>query len=148
MSRDSSIAVRNVWARLVVENLKECDVDVGTALREARLEQRSLVQVDGWIHYANHARLFEIAARELKDDCFGLNFARTIDIRDVGVLAYLGVASQTLEDAIRNLARYTRVFSEAFEFDLKVEGDTGTVDIIPQDPSFAMQRQQLSSPMP
>ena len=143
MSRDSSISVRNVWARLVVQELKKHGVDVEAALTEAGLEHRSLIRADGWVPYANHARLFEIAARELKDDCFGLNFARTIDVRDVGVLAYLGVASQTLEDAIRNLARYTRVFSEAFEFDLKVEGDTGTIEIIPQDPSFAAQRQAV-----
>jgi hypothetical protein len=36
--------------------------------------------------------LFEIAAREQEDDCFGLSFARAIDVRDVSVLAYLGVA--------------------------------------------------------
>ena len=143
MSRDSSISVRNVWARLVVQELKKHGVDVEAALTEAGLEHRQVIRAEGWVPYANHARLFEIAARELKDDCFGLKFARTIDVRDVGVLAYLGVASQTLEDAIRNLARYTRVFSEAFEFDLKVEGDTGTIEIIPQDPSFAAQRQAV-----
>ena len=63
MSRYSSISVRNVWARLVVQELKKHGVGVEAALTEAGLEGRSLSRAEGWVPYANHAQLFEIAAR-------------------------------------------------------------------------------------
>ena len=60
---------------------------------------------DGWLPYRSHAKLLECVARELKDPFYGLNLARNFDPRDLGALAYVGLSSRTLEDALLNLER-------------------------------------------
>jgi AraC-like DNA-binding protein len=52
------------------------------------------------------------------DDTLGLHFARTRDTRDAGLIGYVGLSSPTLMDAIENLARYRRVFSDATDLQL------------------------------
>ena len=126
---------------MVVHKLKQAGADLEGALTEAGLDLRMLNKADAWIPFRAHAKLLEIAARDLGDDCFGLHFSATIDIRDLGLLGYLGIASRTVEDAMYNLARYLRVFSEAFQVDLKVAGETGTLMIVPLHPSYRQWRQ-------
>jgi AraC-like DNA-binding protein len=116
--------------------MKKEGVDVESALAECGLDWRSLNKLDGWIRFVGHAQLFEIAARELKNDFYGMTLAERINIRDGDVLSYLGIASETVEAALRNMARYSRVFSEAFEAELKLDGKSGTLTFTPQHPSF------------
>src|SRR5262249_35743240 len=94
-----------------------------------------------WIPFVGHAELFEIAARELNDDTYGMSVARQADVRDWDILAYLGIASETLEAALQNMARYSRVFSEAFQVDLELDGGSGTLTFTAQHPSLAEYRQ-------
>src|SRR5262245_52723412 len=89
------VLVRALWARMVVDRFRQAGADLESALAEAGLELRSLNKADAWIPFAAHAKLLEIAARDLGDDCFGLNLSITVDIRDAGLLAYLGIASRT-----------------------------------------------------
>ena len=139
----AKILVRALWARMVVDKLKQAGADLEGALAEAGLALRILNKADAWIPFTAHAKLLEIAARDLGDDCFGLHFSATIDIRDAGLLAYLGIASRTLEEALHNLARYLRVFSDAYQIDLKVAGETGTLTIVPLHPSYNQFRQAV-----
>lgn len=138
-----TILVRALWARMVVHKLEQAGADLEGALTEAGLELRMLNKTDAWVPFTAHAKLLEIAARDLGDDCFGLHFSATIDIRDAGLLAYLGIASRTVEEAMQNLARYLRVFSEAYQVDLKAAGETGTLTIIPLHPSYGQCRQAV-----
>lgn len=139
----AKVLVRALWASMVVDKLKQTGADLEGALTEAGLELRMLNKADAWIPFAAHAKLLEIAARDLDDDCFGLHFSTTIDIRDAGLLAYLGIASRTVEEAMHNLARYLRVFSEAYQIELKVAGETGTLTIIPLHSSYNQCRQAV-----
>jgi AraC-like DNA-binding protein len=128
---------------MIVHELKRHGADVESALAKAGLEQRAINNPDGWIPFDAHARLLEIAADQLNDECFGLHFSKTVDIRDVGPLGYLGLASKTVEEGLINLCRYLRVFSEAFQIELKITKDTGTLHIVPQDPIHAHHRQAV-----
>src|SRR5262249_39108615 len=53
----------------------------------------------------------------------------------------LGLSSDTLEAALRNMARYSRVFTEAFQMELELDGGKGTLEITAQQPSLAEYRQ-------
>ncbi len=139
--RQRPVLVRSLWARLVVQKLKQQGFNVSAALAEAGLELRTLNKADSWIPFAAHARLLEYAARELDDDCFGLQLSQTIDIRDIGLLGYLGIASENVEDGLQNLTRYLRIFSEAFQVELKIAEGSGTLGIAAQDPGHAHQQQ-------
>jgi AraC-like DNA-binding protein len=84
----------------------------------------------------------DIAAREFGDDCYGLHLALRVDVRDADVLAYLGLASKTLGEALANLTRYTRVFTEAFQPEVSTEDGAAIIDLIQAKPAFLHYRQQ------
>src|SRR6476620_4176286 len=111
MTSDLSVLVTPLWTSCVAQELKKEGADVEAALAESVIDWRLLNKADGWIPFVHHAELLEIAARELKNDCYGMTLAQRVDVLDGDVLAYLGVASETVEAVFRNLVRYSRVFS-------------------------------------
>ena len=141
MTRDYAVSVRPLWTRRVAEELKKEGADCEAALAESGLDWRSLNKADGWIPFERHAELLEIAAREFKNDFYGMTLAQRVDVRDGDILAYLGIASETVEAALRNMARYSKVFSEAFQVDLELDGGSGTLEFTAQQPSLAEYRQ-------
>jgi hypothetical protein len=56
------------------------------------------------------------AAIALKDDCIGFTLARDFDLREIGLLYYVMASSQTLGQALKRLARYSKVTNEALVF--------------------------------
>ena len=56
------------------------------------------------------------AATALKDDCLGFTLARDFDLREIGLLYYVMASSGKLGDALRRLARYSKVTNEALVF--------------------------------
>jgi AraC-like DNA-binding protein len=126
---------------LAARRLKNEGIDLAGALAEAELDLRTLNNPDAWIPFSAYGDFLEIAARELNDDCFGLNLSETVDIRDAGLIGYLGIASKTLEDGLLNLSRYVRVFSEAFQIELTNNKHSGILAVTPQHPEHAQFRQ-------
>lgn len=107
-----------VWVRQLIAELHRRKHSVEPILKAARLD-RATIDADGArIPIAAHAAVFELAAQSIDDDCLGLRFGATRDARDAGLIGYMGIASQTLGDALRNLSRYSRVFSDAIEVDV------------------------------
>jgi hypothetical protein len=76
MASDISVLVRPLWTRCIALELKQEGGDVEAALAESGLDWRSLNKADGWIPFVRHAELLEIAARELKNDCYGMTLAQ------------------------------------------------------------------------
>src|SRR5262245_47394741 len=50
------------------------------------------------------------------DDCLGFTLARDFDPREIGLLYYVMASSQTLGEALKRLARYSKVTNEALVF--------------------------------
>ena len=61
-------------------------------------------------------RFLDEAAIALKDDCLGFTLARDFDLREIGLLYYVMASSQTLGEALKRLARYSKVTNEALVF--------------------------------
>src|SRR5262249_56871070 len=104
MPKDIPVSVRSLWTRCAAQELKAKGAEVETALAECGLDWRSLNRANGWIPFVHHAELLEIASREFKNDLYGLSLAQRVDVRDGDVLSYLGLASETVEAALRNMA--------------------------------------------
>jgi hypothetical protein len=121
-------AVRNAWARLVVQDLERRGIDAAAGLRNAGLNALALADEEGWIPFTKHSALLDCAADQTGDSCYGARLAKRIDIKDGGALGYIGLASGTLEDVLRNLERYLRVVTEAIQVRLTVDGDTATLE--------------------
>jgi AraC-like DNA-binding protein len=85
----------------------------------------------------------EIAARELGDDCYGIHLAAKVDVRDADAIAYVGLASHTLGEALVNIARYVQIFNEVLQFDLSTEDGLTVLGASGVDPSLVHQRQQM-----
>ncbi len=143
MTNGEGSSVTAAWARAVAGELRRAGVDLEHALREAGLEARTINNEEAWIPFARHAALMEIAARELKDDCYGAKFGARVDPREAGALGYMGAASRTLEDGLRNFERYSHVVTEATRMRLRVEGNTATIEAIVIDPAFPRFRQAV-----
>ena len=108
IAREQSPTVLSVWPKTIVNDLRQQGRNVDKVLGEAGLDLRTVNREGGRIPWLGQARLLEIAARELGDDCYGIHLAARVDVRDADVIAYLGLASKTLGDALANLARYGR----------------------------------------
>ena len=142
MPANSSPTVLSVWPKTIVHDLRQQGRSVDKILGEAGLDLRTVNREGGRIPWLGQARLLEIAARELADDCYGVHLAARVDFRDADLIAYLGLASRTLGDALANLARYIRVFSEAARLDLSTDDGAVIVGLIPAEPSYFRHRQQ------
>jgi AraC-like DNA-binding protein len=121
-------AIRNVWARYVFQDLRDRDLNADSALGEAGLTTLALADDEGWIPFTKHAALLDCAAYLTGDDCYAARLATEVDIRDSGAVAFIGFASRTLEDALRNLERYSRVLSEAVQIRLSLSDRTAVVE--------------------
>src|SRR5262245_55524297 len=62
----------------------------------------AVAKTDAFIPCSAFARLLNVAARELHDDCFGLHFGERYQPKAVGPLAYAVLNSATVAAAIHN----------------------------------------------
>ena len=117
-----------IWARHAVSRLEEASQPVADILAATGIDPLVLNQDGGRIAFRRHAALLDRAAEITGDDCFALTLAaQPIDLRDVGLLAYVGLSSKTLGEAIRNLARYVAVLNDAGRIELHLQGDPAIV---------------------
>lgn len=132
----------SVWPKVIFGDLRNAGRNVDAIFDEAGLDLRAVNRDGARISWPAQARLMEIAARELDDDCYGVRLSARVDVRDADALAYLGLASRTLGDALDNLARYLQVFTEAIQLGVSRADDTVVVTLNPVDPSYLQYSQQ------
>lgn len=128
--------IRNTGAKQVLGELKEAGIATDPLVLEAGLQMYQLNRDEGWIPYEGFALLMEAAAREMADPYYGLNLARRTDPREYGALAYIGLSSATLEDALLNLERYLSVETEAWALDLDMQSRSVALHLNPSRPDF------------
>jgi len=128
--------VRNTGAKQVVRDLKEAGIASDPLVTKAGLQMYQLNRDHGWIPFEGHALLMEAAAKAMADLYYGLNLARRIDPRDYGALAYIGLSSATLGDALANLERYLSVHTEAWTLDLHMQSRSVVLHFNPSHPNF------------
>ena len=101
MGSKATKAVRNVWARLVVQDLEKRGIDAAGGLRDAGLNASGLADQEGWIPFVKHSAFLDFAADQTGDSCYGAGLAATIDIRGGDILGYIGWASGALGVVLR-----------------------------------------------
>ena len=136
-------SVLSVWPRTIVADLRRNGRNVDRILAEAGLDLRMINREGGRIPWQAQATLLDIAARELADDRYGVHLAANVDVRDADALAYVGLASHTLGEALANLARYVQTFNEVVRFDLSTEDGSTVLGISGVDPALVHHPQQM-----
>jgi hypothetical protein len=104
---------RGVAARETLSYLDRRGIDAEPALIAAGLSRCQLSRADIGVSAPAQYRLLELAAAEANDSLLGLHVAAEMDLRALGILFYLTEASQTVSEALENLAHYSRTTNEA-----------------------------------
>jgi AraC-like DNA-binding protein len=131
-----------IWARQAVAFLEESGRPADAILAVAGIDRRILQHEGSRITFQQHAALLDQAAAATGDDCFGLTLAsQPIDLRDVGLLAYVGLSSRTLGDGVRNLVRYAAVLNEGVRITLDVGQSQAIIELQLIDPTVRDRRQ-------
>ena len=132
-----------VGARLAVKKLQRAHADVDGILDKVGLTLGAVNKRGGWIPEEAMAQLFEITAEELDDPFLGLHLGEEQDIHDYGAIAYIGISSETLGDAIKNLERYLHIVTEGWEIELTIKDEDAIVDYFPTLPKYQNYRHMV-----
>jgi len=103
-------------SRLAIARLKSAGVEVAPLLKRAGLTPEAIAEPEERLSVRSQIALLDEAAIALKDDCIGFTLARDFDPREIGLLYYVMASSQTLGDALKRIARYSKVTNEALVF--------------------------------
>jgi AraC-like DNA-binding protein len=103
-------------SRLAIARLKSASVPVAPLLKRAGLTPELIAHPEERLSVRSQIALLEEAAIALKDDCIGFTLARDFDLREIGLLYYVMACSQTLGDALKRIARYSKMTNEALVF--------------------------------
>ena len=102
-------------SRLAIARLS-AGIPAAPLLRRAGLTPEVIAEPDQRLSARSQIAFLDEAAKALKDDCLGFTLARDFDLRKVGLLYYVMASSQTLGDALKRVARYSKITNEALVF--------------------------------
>ena len=114
--------------RLAIARLESAGVPVAPILRRVGLTSELVADPEERLSVRSQIALLDEAAIALNDDCLGFTLARDHDPRALGLLYYVMASSRTLGDALKRLARYSKVTNEAVLFGYR-EGNSLTITL-------------------
>jgi AraC-like DNA-binding protein len=114
--------------RLAIARLEGAGVPVAPLLKNAGLTPEVIADPEERLSVRSQIAFLDEAANALKDDCLGFTLARDFDLRAIGLLYYVMASSQTLGDALKRVARYSRITNEALVFGYR-EGNNLTTNL-------------------
>ena len=94
----------------VLDAVRAAGASAERVLGAAGLTPDDLTDPDRLLDLDRIMALYEAAARETRDDAFGLHLGTTYDFASIGPLAYAVLNAPTVGVAVENLARYGRAF--------------------------------------
>jgi AraC-like DNA-binding protein len=103
-------------SRLAIARLKSAGVPVAPLLKRVGLTPEAIADPEERLNVRSQIALLDEAAIALKDDCLGFTLARDFDLREIGLLYYVMASSQSLGDALKRIARYSKITNEALVF--------------------------------
>jgi hypothetical protein len=107
---------RGGLARLAIARVESAGVPVEPLLRRVGLTPELIAEPEERLNVRSQIALLNEAAIALKNDCLGFTLARDHDPREIGLLYYVMASSRTLGEALKRLARYSKVTNEALVF--------------------------------
>jgi AraC-like DNA-binding protein len=103
-------------SRLAIARLESAGVPVAPLLKRVGLTPELIAEPQERLSVRSQIALLDEAAIALEDDCLGFTLARDQVPREIGLLYYVMASSRTLGEALKRLARYSRVTNEALVF--------------------------------
>ncbi len=107
-----AFAVKYLAQFLLREGYSEAQIFEGTGVAPDVLTRDHPV-----LPFREIAQFFENASHLTQNDILGHQRGQKRDFRKAGLISYVGMSSPTIRDALGNMIRYMRVFSDAVELD-------------------------------
>lgn len=132
-----------IYVKILAEELRgqgytEQQIFVGSGLSAKSFEDRRPSAPFGKV-----AAFMENAAKLTNNDILGLQQGIKRDFHLSGLISYVGTASPTALDALKNIARYRRVFSDAIELNVDTLRKNGRLVWYFKVPSAIKRRQHV-----
>jgi AraC-like DNA-binding protein len=128
-------------SRLAIERLKTVGVPAEPLLRRIGLTPEVIADPEKRLGVRSQIALLNEAATALKDDYLGFTLALDFE-REIGLVYYVMASSQTLGDALKRLAHYSKVTNEALVFGYR-EGNRLIVNLSYSGVSRPSDRHQI-----
>nr|WP_255564542.1 AraC family transcriptional regulator [Mameliella sp. CS4] len=106
------------WAVQLASYLDARGVRTVPLLAKAGFPQPTAIDTEIAVPFEWIAGFFELSAEATGDDLLGFRFGTAIDVRDAGLIAFLGVYAETMHEGIVNTAQFSSTFGDAISFDL------------------------------
>ena len=117
------------FVREVAKRLRAAGCPVDDRLRRRGIAGRPLASGDS-VSLAAFVELLEHGAEWLGGPHFGLTCAREMKIRTFGnLVGYLGLCSETVLEALRNMQRYAAIVADHLSIDLQVDKEAAVVTV-------------------
>src|SRR5262245_10169454 len=99
-------------ARAAYVRALEARLEVEPLLKSSNLTPHQAKNSHIRIPVSSQIKFLSAVADALPDPFLGIHLAEGIDLRELGLLYYVVASSETLGDALRRLARYSRINNE------------------------------------
>ena len=99
-------------ARLACAHARKAGLPLPPLLRRANLTAQQIGDPRARLAVRDQIRLLNVIAEELNDELLGFHLAQQCELREFGLLYYVGATSATLHDAVRRTARYSGLGNE------------------------------------
>jgi AraC-like DNA-binding protein len=109
---DTIPKAEGVLARLAYAHADEKGADVDILLRKAGLSRGQIDDPAAHLEVRRQIRFLNLVAESLGDDLLGFHLSQNFDPRTIGLLYYVLASSDTLNEAIRRVARYNSIVNE------------------------------------
>jgi AraC-like DNA-binding protein len=137
----SEAEVDAVWVRAAVKAMEQRCEDHHAILQSSGLAPSDYEGFDRRLPLNKSDAFFEHASQHLRDDLFGFHIGKTTPTGSFGVIAYLGIASATLEQAIQNHVKYVNIFVDGYRLAFNRAGETAQLVYLEADRGSYLQRQ-------
>src|SRR5215475_7716439 len=105
--------VQGGLSRLAALRVRRAGIKLEPLLSRVGLTVDEIDDPERRFNAANQIAFLKAAAEALNDPFLGFELAEEFDLRDLGLLYYVMASSDTLGDALKRAARYSRITNEA-----------------------------------
>ena len=99
-------------SRFAYDRAARTGLDIKGLLARAGLNAGQIADPQTRIAVPSQIRFLNLVADALQDEFLGLHLAERYDLRETGLLYYVGASSATLGEALQRLARYSTLVNE------------------------------------
>jgi AraC-like DNA-binding protein len=109
--------------RLACARMRAQGIETEPLLKKARLNELQMLDNGARLNVQHQIRFLNLAAGALQDEFLGFHLAQVPDLRELGLLYYVPASSNTLEEALRRVARYSSMTNESLSLEYAARRD-------------------------